>query len=104
VSSVSLAHLAELCVAFRDVKRVPWLEARLAPYRGRLIVAPRASFSIGPADLLLGRLAAVGGRYDTAQDFLEGALSLACALQSLPAQTRCQEALSALRSESPVSV
>jgi hypothetical protein len=93
-SSVTLAHLAELCVYFGDKDRAPWLAERFAPYRGRLIVSPRAGFSLGPADCLLGLLAALIGEYDEARVLLDDALALSQRLGARPGQARCHEALS----------
>ncbi len=96
VSAVTLAHLAELCCAFGDAARVGWIEDHLAPFSGRLIVSPRASFCMGPTDLLLGRLAAQAGRLDEARSLLERALALCQRVESRPAEERTTKALATL--------
>ena len=74
--------------------RTTWLAERFAPYRGRLIVSPRAGFSLGPADCLLGLLAALIGQPEEARVLLDDALALSQRLGARPSQARCHEALS----------
>lgn len=93
VSAVTLAHIAESCLHFGDRDRAPWLVEQILPYRGRLIVSPRASFSLGPSDRLLGLLYEMMGQRDEAKGHLDDALALSTSLGALPSQVRCHEAL-----------
>ena len=95
-SWLALGHLAELCANFGDAERADWLAEQLSPCSGRLIVAPRATFSLGPADYLLGRLAYVAEHFDAALELLSAALAQSQALRSRPCQARCHLMLALL--------
>ena len=70
--------------------------SRLALVCALLIVAPRATFSLGPADYLLGRLAYVAEHFDAALELLSAALAQSQALRSRPCQARCHLMLALL--------
>jgi hypothetical protein len=103
VAPVTLAHLTELCVHFGTPEQASWLEARLAPYGGRLLVAPRATFCLGPVDGLLGQLAAIGGRTAEARALLERAERQCIDTGGVLARGRCARALESLVAEPAAS-
>ena len=92
-SPTTVAHLAELCLVLRDDARAAWFAEQLAPLAGRILVAPRANFSLGPVDLLRGRLAGAQGRDEEAIELLTRGLELAVTSRSRPAQARAHAAL-----------
>ncbi len=91
LSPLTLAHAAVLCAAFEDRPRIAWLEKALLPYQGRLLVAPRANFSLGPVDLILSQLAATDGRPADAERHRLRGLELALQTRSAPSVRRAEQ-------------
>jgi hypothetical protein len=73
---VHLALLAEVCCALGDARRAVWLLDQLRPCEGRYLLCYGNMASLGPADRLLGRLAAVAGDPAEAGRLLDRALTL----------------------------
>jgi DNA-binding CsgD family transcriptional regulator len=71
-----ITFVAEVCLALGDAQRAPLVMAALAPFAGRNLMAGM-TMCFGPADRLLGGLAALVGRHDTADAHLRNALALA---------------------------
>jgi tetratricopeptide (TPR) repeat protein len=71
-----LTFLAETCVALGDVDRAAALYDELAVYHSRNLMVG-LTICFGPADRLLGGLAAVLGRVDDAEEHFRAALALA---------------------------
>jgi tetratricopeptide (TPR) repeat protein len=77
------AGLAEACVALDDIDRAPELYQLLVPTSGHLVVnGGYSASSYGPADRLLGRLAALQGRWDVAIRHLTTAHTISQRLQT----------------------
>ena len=71
-----LTFLAETCIALGDVDRAAALYDELAVYHSRNLMVG-LTICFGPADRLLGGLAAVLGRVDDAEEHFRAALALA---------------------------
>jgi DNA-binding CsgD family transcriptional regulator len=76
-----LTFLAETCIALGDTERAPVLSAALVPYHRRNLMAGM-TICFGPADRLLGGLAALSGRRVDAEAHFTDALALAEASRS----------------------
>ena len=72
----SLTFLAEVCVAVRDVDEAHVLYAALEEFRGLTMMAA-FTMNFGPAERLMGSLAALLGRNDDAHQHFVAALDLA---------------------------
>jgi class 3 adenylate cyclase/tetratricopeptide (TPR) repeat protein len=70
---IALGFAAEACVALGDAERAEELFRLLGPCRGKVLVAVNQA-SLGPADRLLGLLAAIAGRTDEADLFFDNAI------------------------------
>ncbi len=72
----SLTFLAEVCVAVRDIDQAHVLYAALEEFRGLTMMAA-FTMNFGPAERLMGSLAALLGRNDDAHQHFVAALDLA---------------------------
>jgi hypothetical protein len=72
----SLTFLAEACLALADTEQAAVLYDELTAFRGLNLMAGM-TFCFGPADRLLGGLAALLGRPDDAEEHFRVALDLA---------------------------
>lgn len=77
-----LCLLAEVCCALDDAERASWLLKHLRHWEGRLLVFWGNLACLGPADRLLGLLAATAGRPAEAEHFLERSLELSRRIDS----------------------
>jgi DNA-binding CsgD family transcriptional regulator len=71
-----LALLAEVCVALADGQHAEFLYHELEPFRGHTLMAAH-TINFGPAERLMGSLAALLGRRDDAEGHFRSALELA---------------------------
>jgi DNA-binding CsgD family transcriptional regulator len=71
-----LSFLAEVCIALEDVDRAEVLYRELAAFRGQTLMVG-FTVCLGPAERLMGRLAALVGRPLEAQAHFAAALELA---------------------------
>ncbi len=79
---LSLAFLAEVCVALGDAERAPLLIDLLRPCEARLLAVFGSAVCLGPTDRLLGMLATVAGQSADAERWHRAGLDLARRLPS----------------------
>lgn len=79
----TLGHAAAACLQIGDVEPAVELYQLLRPHAGLWIVEGIAAVLWGPVDLLLGRLAALGGQAQRATGHFEEALAACARLDSL---------------------
>ncbi len=71
-----ICYLAEVCGRLQDEKRATMLYGLLLPYADLTVVVGNATVCLGATSRFLGQLAAVLGRWDTAEAHFEHALRL----------------------------
>jgi DNA-binding CsgD family transcriptional regulator len=84
-----LSFLAEVAIAVGDLGRIPFLYDEMLAYAGRNLMVAMTT-CLGPADRVLGGLAAADGRPDDADRHFRAALDLAAASEAPVWRTEAQ--------------
>lgn len=92
---LSAALLAVACVRLGDAARAAVVEAAIAPYRDRQIVAAGGALSLGSMSMITGMVAALLGRYDDAVQQLTQAVEANRALGAPPLEDFARAELAA---------
>lgn len=94
---------AEACAMLEERKSASVLYDLLKPFAGRAIVCGAKAVCFGPVDRLLGRLAALLGRWPAVRSHFDDALAMAEKLRSEPVRVRaaCDFAAALLAEASP---
>src|SRR5690606_18783661 len=97
---------AEACAMLEERKSASVLYDLLKPFAGRAIVCGAKAVCFGPVDRLLGRLAALLGRWPAVRSHFDDALAMAEKLRSEPVRVRaaCDFAAALLAEASPSAV